>query len=135
MRTINTQEPSYLLLHGYAHSERLLGDFESDRYLKRDARQFILERMDKRIPSFFEQKNKWIGDQKSLQLGDFVLMVDEHIPGKNQWEICSIVATFPGVDQQLRVVDVKTTKSAYRRPVTKLCRTPVEGDVEDNEES
>jgi hypothetical protein len=39
---------------------------------------------------------------------------------RNSWPLGRIIATYPGKDGQVRVVDVKTAKGTYRRPVVKI---------------
>ena len=43
-----------------------------------------------------------------------------------KWKMGRIVKVFPGEDNHVRVVAVKTAKSEYIRPITKLCLLPIQ---------
>lgn len=51
-----------------------------------------------------------------------VLMEDNTIP--TQWPIARIQRIYPGSDGIVRVVDLKTAKGTYRRPVHKIAKLP-----------
>lgn len=53
------------------------------------------------------------------------MLVENPILPPNQWEMGRIEKTFPDKDGNVRVVDVRTKTSVYRRPITRICVLPV----------
>lgn len=49
-----------------------------------------------------------------------VLTEDGIVP--THWIIAGVVKTYPGADGVVRVMDLKTVKGVYRRPVHKIAR-------------
>ncbi|XP_076246254.1 uncharacterized protein LOC143186464 [Calliopsis andreniformis] len=64
-------------------------------------------------------------DYTSLTPGDLVLVQNPRLP-PNQWEMGRIEEVFPGKDGNVRVAKVRTAKSTYTRPITRMCRLPVD---------
>ncbi|XP_065222357.1 uncharacterized protein LOC135846922 [Planococcus citri] len=66
-----------------------------------------------------QQRSKWRNETVEIAVGDIVVIkeVDE-APGK--WKMGKVEATFPGSDNHIRVVDVRTENGVLRRPITKL---------------
>ena len=65
--------------------------------------------------------SKWHGDTRNVAVGDVVILVEDRtIP--TQWPIARIHQTYPGADGVVRVVDLKTSKGIYRRPVHKIAK-------------
>jgi len=69
------------------------------------------------------QRPKWRSSGVPFAVGDTVLIADGTEP-RNSWPIGKIVATFPGKDNKVRVVDVQTENGILRRPVHKLALLP-----------
>lgn len=67
------------------------------------------------------RRTKWHENNKNLKIGDTVLIVDNNMP-RNVWLRGKIMKLFPGKDNKVRVVDVKTSSGILRRPATKLCK-------------
>ncbi|CAG7734365.1 unnamed protein product [Allacma fusca] len=65
------------------------------------------------------KRSKWNISAKPFQVSDVVIIADENNP-RNLWPKGIIVATFPGKDGKIRVVEVKTCTGTYRRPVCKI---------------
>ena len=62
---------------------------------------------------------KWQHPSRNLQVGDIVLLQEDNlVPIK--WPLGRIMNTYPGKDDIVRVVDVKTGRGVYKRPVTKI---------------
>ncbi|XP_061728378.1 uncharacterized protein LOC133533417 isoform X1 [Cydia pomonella] len=59
--------------------------------------------------------------EHDLTLGDLVIIVDQNLP-RGTWPRGRVVATFPGRDGVVRVVDVATSGGILRRPSKKLVR-------------
>ncbi|XP_076247963.1 uncharacterized protein LOC143187622, partial [Calliopsis andreniformis] len=72
-----------------------------------------------------QNRYKWRTTQLQLQPGDLVLVQNPLLP-PNQWEMGRIEEVFPGKDGNVRVVKVRTAKSTYTRPITRMCRLPVD---------
>ena len=51
---------------------------------------------------------------------DDVVVVREDGMVPTLWPLARVVCVYPGKDGLVRVVDVKTSKGVYKRPVTKL---------------
>ena len=51
---------------------------------------------------------------------DDVVVVREDGMVPTLWPLARVVRVYPGKDGLVRVVDVKTSKGVYKRPVTKL---------------
>ncbi|XP_063625638.1 uncharacterized protein LOC134797347 [Cydia splendana] len=59
--------------------------------------------------------------EHDLTIGDLVIVVDQNLP-RGTWPRGRVVATFPGRDGVVRVVDVATSGGILRRPSKKLVR-------------
>ena len=63
--------------------------------------------------------NKWHHPSRNMQVGDIVLLQEDNlVPTK--WPLGRLVNTYPGKDDIVRVVDVKTSRGVYKRPITKI---------------
>jgi hypothetical protein len=82
----------------------------SDHFWKRWLREYI--------PSLIK-RSKWHSTTKPIQVGDVAILAEADGP-RNSWPLGRVVATYPGKDGAVRVVDIKTSKGVYRRPVVKL---------------
>lgn len=71
-----------------------------------------------------QQRNRWNMERIDLRVGDMVLLVDELTPSM-AWPLGRVVETFPGNDGRVRVINVKTIKGIYRRPITKVIYLPM----------
>lgn len=67
-----------------------------------------------------QQRQKWIRPERNLDSGDIVLIVDEDLP-RNRWILGKVIETYPGRDNLVRSVKIKTQTGSLTRPVTKLC--------------
>jgi len=65
------------------------------------------------------RRAKWRQDQRDFKINDVVLIVDTDTP-RGQWPLGRITNTHPGPDGHVRVVDVKTSKTTLRRPISRL---------------
>ena len=63
---------------------------------------------------------KWNKENKNIKTGDLVLMVEDDIH-RGKWKLARVTKVFPGSDERVRVVEVKTATGVYIRPVSKLC--------------
>ncbi|XP_076294567.1 uncharacterized protein LOC143215872 [Lasioglossum baleicum] len=69
--------------------------------------------------------SKWHTMSQPFRVGDLVLVRDERTPPAN-WPLARVTELHPGKDDVTRVVTVRTATSIQKRPITKLCRLPVE---------
>ncbi|GFX30342.1 uncharacterized protein TNCV_1964481 [Trichonephila clavipes] len=65
-----------------------------------------------------QQRTKWNKPRRNLKVNDMVLVKEDNIPPL-QWSLGRVVQVFPGDDGAVRVVDVKTQRGQFRRPITK----------------
>lgn len=72
-----------------------------------------------------QRRNKWAKSYRSLQIGDMVFIKNEITP-PSQWLMGRVVQTFPGPDGKVRSSEVKTERSHFLRPVTRLCLLPID---------
>ncbi|XP_017875755.1 uncharacterized protein LOC108622407 [Ceratina calcarata] len=73
---------------------------------------------------YLQQRNKWQTTQEQLQPGDLVLVQNPLVP-PNHWEMGRVEKVFPGTDENVRVVEVRTAKNTYKRPITRMCKLAV----------
>lgn len=65
-------------------------------------------------------RNKWYRTRENIKVGDFVLELDSK-HRRSQWQMALIVGTYPGNDNRVRKVRIKTENGEYDRPIHKLC--------------
>ncbi|KAL0859992.1 hypothetical protein ABMA27_010307 [Loxostege sticticalis] len=66
-------------------------------------------------------RRKWNHEQRSLQVGDLVLIVDPGAP-RNVWPKAVVQQVFPGVDGRVRMVEVTGT---LKRSAARVARIPL----------
>lgn len=71
------------------------------------------------------QRQKWRTTSKNIKVGDIVILRETNIPPTN-WVLAKVLETCPGADGLVRVVILKTEKSIFKRPITKVCLLPIE---------
>ncbi|GBM17688.1 hypothetical protein AVEN_168530-1 [Araneus ventricosus] len=72
-----------------------------------------------------QQRKKWVVNNENLKIGDMVLIREENLP-PCKWLMGRVIALYPGQDNKVRVVDVKTSKGIYKRSINKLSVLPIE---------
>lgn len=82
------------------------------------------------IPTLIKRQ-KWLDVVKSIKVGDVVVLVDEQID-RGHYPMGIVVATYPGNDQQIRAVDVKTSRVIFKRPVVKIAVLDVQQEYSEN---
>jgi hypothetical protein len=82
----------------------------SDEFWKRFVREYL---------PHITKRTKWYIDQKPIEIGNVVIIVDENAP-RNVWQKGIITKIHPGKDGKVRTVTVKTNYSEKKRPVAKL---------------
>lgn len=74
-----------------------------------------------------QQRLKWQQRCSNLSIGDLIKVIvrDDLLP-LSKWKLGGIQNLYPDAEGHVRVVDVKTVSGVYKRPITKLCRLPIE---------
>ena len=67
-----------------------------------------------------QQRQKWTQPNRSLQVGDIVLIADKDAP-RCSWQMGRVEDVYPGKDGLVRSARIKTKSATLTRPVTKLC--------------
>ena len=83
----------------------------AERFWKRWSREYIVS---------IQQRQKWLKEQRCLQVNDIVLVCDETSP-RNFWPLGRVIEVTKGRDNLVRSATVKTRNSTLKRPVNKLC--------------
>ena len=65
-------------------------------------------------------RQKWQQRRRNLKLEDIVLIVDDSLP-RSKWTIGRVVETFTDKHGLVRTVNVKTSTTVLKRPISKLC--------------
>ena len=71
------------------------------------------------LPSL-TRRTKWHQPAEPIKVDDVVILVDKNLP-RGSWPRGRVTVVYPGRDNIIRVVDVKTATGTFRRPVSKLC--------------
>ena len=65
-------------------------------------------------------RQKWHKYARNVRTEDLVLLYENKIP-RGQWPIGVITKVFPGCDNKVRTVEVKTKDRTFIRPIVKIC--------------
>ena len=57
---------------------------------------------------------------RNIKIGDLVLLKTDNVP-RSPWPLARITNTFPGRDNIVRAVELKTPNAVLVRPVGKIC--------------
>ncbi|XP_055714786.1 uncharacterized protein LOC129808906 [Phlebotomus papatasi] len=72
-----------------------------------------------------QTRSKWDSENENLKVSDIVLIKDDLLPSTH-WSLGRIERVFPQQnDEKVRVVEVRTSKGLFKRPVVKLVKLPV----------
>lgn len=75
--------------------------------------------------SLLQNRPKWHQAQPNLKLNEMVLIKDDRLP-PNEWLLGRVTELHPGSDQLVRVATIRTKNGHYKRPISKLCRLPID---------
>jgi hypothetical protein len=64
-------------------------------------------------------RQKWIRPRRDISVGDMVLLRDKKIP-RGSWPIAVVTKVFPGRDNRIRTVEIKTKDGVLVRPIVKV---------------
>ncbi|GBN11921.1 hypothetical protein AVEN_98211-1 [Araneus ventricosus] len=87
--------------------------------------QTIWKHWSKNYLNNLQQRHKWIFKKDNVKIGDMVLIKEDNVPVSN-WPLGRIVKLYPGKDNIIRVVDIKTKTGIFKRSVSRLCVLPIE---------
>ncbi|XP_029175258.1 uncharacterized protein LOC114943741 [Nylanderia fulva] len=74
-----------------------------------------------------QQRQKWTEKTSCFCVGKLVLLKNPLLP-PSKWELGRVTQIHPGSDGLVRVVTVRTARSVLKRPITLLCRLPINSD-------
>lgn len=109
-----------------------IGSFDdSDMYLRKQWRKaqrladMYWRRWVKEVLPDLLPRRKWNEEVKPLQVGDLVLIADPDSP-RNTWPKGVIQRTYPGKDNRVRLVEVKTRTGVWKRSAARVARISVD---------
>jgi hypothetical protein len=77
--------------------------------------------------SNLQKRPKWQSDAPPLSTGDLVLLMEDNTPPL-QWPLARVKKTYTGNDGFIRVLEIRTKKGNFNRPVVKLKKLHFEPD-------
>ncbi|GJQ66388.1 hypothetical protein Trydic_g8494 [Trypoxylus dichotomus] len=86
--------------------------------------QHFWTRWSREYISELQQKTKWKSNLGSINVGDLVVIKDDHLP-PSRWKLGRITEVQPGKDNVVRVVTIRTCSGQMKRSVTRVCPLPV----------
>lgn len=92
-------------------------------------RQHFWQRWQKEYISELQQRTKWRTNAAQLNVGDLVLIQEDHVPPM-AWRLGRVRRLFPGPDGISRVADISTTRGCVRRPLIRICPLPSAQDIQ-----
>ncbi|GBO43773.1 hypothetical protein AVEN_79693-1 [Araneus ventricosus] len=87
--------------------------------------QTIWKHWSKNYLNNLQQRLKWMFKKDNIKIGDMVLIKEDNVPVSN-WPLGHVVKLYPGKDNIIRVVDIKTKTGIFKRSVSRLCVLPIE---------
>lgn len=79
-----------------------------------------------------QPRKKYLRTTPNVRVGMIVLLHEKTQPPLS-WKLGRISAVYPGDDGLVRVIDVFSDGSTYRRPITKISILPIEDNVPETE--
>lgn len=70
-----------------------------------------------------QQRPKWTTSTPNISIGDVVLVKETNTPPAS-WHIARVIETYPGKDDLVRAVKLKTSTGEMTRPITKVAVLP-----------
>ncbi|XP_059226988.1 uncharacterized protein LOC131998556 [Stomoxys calcitrans] len=83
--------------------------------------QYFCQRWKSEYLKELHRRTKWKYPQENIALNDLVVIRDDRFP-PTEWVMGRVEKTYPGSDQNTRVVDVRTSHGTLSRPITKLVK-------------
>ncbi|GFW43052.1 tigger transposable element-derived protein 1 [Trichonephila clavipes] len=86
--------------------------------------QSIWKRWSNNYLSNLQQRSKWKFEKDNARVGDLVLIKEDNL-AVNKWLMGRLIKVFPGKDNRIRVVTIKTQYGVVKRPISKICILPL----------
>ncbi|GFW30368.1 integrase catalytic domain-containing protein [Trichonephila clavipes] len=86
--------------------------------------QSIWKRWSNNYLSNLQQRSKWKFEKDNARVGDLVLIKEDNL-AVNKWLMGRLIEVFPGKDNRIRVVTIKTQHGVVKRPISKICILPM----------
>ncbi|GFT21592.1 integrase catalytic domain-containing protein [Trichonephila clavipes] len=86
--------------------------------------QSIWKRWSNNYLSNLQQSSKWKFEKDNARVGDLVLIKEDNL-AVNKWLMGRLIEVFPGKDNRIRVVTIKTQHGVVKRPISKICILPM----------
>ena len=86
---------------------------------RQQAMNFFWKRWSQEYLTSLQQRPKWNGEQENLKVGDIVFLNDDNSPPM-MWPMAIVTKVFKGNDDVARVVEIRTRRGSYVRPVIRL---------------
>ena len=81
--------------------------------------QHFWDRWSREYLQTLQARSRWKKAQPNLQEGDIVVLKEDKTFSCH-WPLAKVLRTYPGKDGLVRVAQVQTSSSVFKRPVTKL---------------
>lgn len=72
-----------------------------------------------------QQRSKWMVEKQNLKLGSMVLIKEDFLPC-TKWLLGRIIEVFPGADNKVRVVKIRTPNGEFKRAISKVAVLPMD---------
>ncbi|XP_070144167.1 uncharacterized protein [Drosophila kikkawai] len=96
-------------------------------HLKAQHQQFSVRWKEEYLKEL-HKRYKWQYPTRNLQIGDMVVVKEDNLPS-DEWRLGRISSVFPGADDLIRVVEIRTARGTIKRPVHKVILLPAEDQV------
>ncbi|XP_034946345.1 uncharacterized protein [Chelonus insularis] len=101
-----------------------------------ESRFTLWELIQQKLPHFWKQwskeclqeylsVSKWRRAAYDIAVGFLLLSIKDNLPPA-QWPLARVIGVHPGQDGLIRVVSIKTSKTTFTRPITKLIVLPAD---------
>lgn len=77
------------------------------------------------MSTLLQNRYKWKKSDELIKVNALVLLKERDLPPL-KWRLAKIVELFPGADNHVRVVSVKTSSGITKRAINKICILPIE---------
>nr|XP_041630532.1 uncharacterized protein LOC121501962 [Drosophila kikkawai] len=91
-------------------------------HLKAQHQQFSVRWKEEYLKEL-HKRYKWQYPTRNLQIGDMVVVKEDNLPS-DEWRLGRISSVFPGADDLIRVVEIRTARGTIKRPVHKVILLP-----------
>ena len=120
--------PNHLLLGKHRNWSAIIDTSSQDVFSRKKWRQVqgirsrFWERWTKEYLPALTRRSRWKMKNPNVNVGELVLVKDEEYTKRGKWPLARITKVFPGRDDVVCVVKVKTKDGLYTRPVTSLLK-------------